>query len=280
MASELNEISTRPWGERSAFRRRHDDEPWTKLHYDAFCFWDRWVVGLESREAYLLKSEYTCVVFKIHKAFRLLRVSCSAYASSAKIEIDGLAGEEKKFDEEQTVNANFKWIREMLTKCDQSAEAQLRRLDDAHSTTLEYYAKDRAAAETLVDAYLTTGSCDGDLVPASKEDQERDDVANQVLLHVGFRRFHALVHDDVARLIALDETFARHYEYWERPPQELIELVLRAKDTVDDTQVPNEEKTRRLYVIFTLCNIHERKRRSSLHCKAHKLRKAHIRRRK
>jgi len=125
---------------------------------------------------------------------------------------------------------------------------------------------------------LTTGSRDGDLVPPTEEDEERDALASQVLLYVAFRRFHALVRDVVARFVTLDETFAKHYEFWEVPPKGLIELVLRAKDTVDDIWGPLQRKRFAVSAIMTMAaNAHRKSETSwgpiiTLHPIARKLR--------
>jgi len=70
------------------------------------------------------------------------------------------------------------------------------------------------------------------------------------LRHDAFRQFHALVRDDVDRLATLrDEAFAKTYDYWERPPQELIEVVLRAKDTMRDASATIETFTLRAFLV-------------------------------
>ena len=252
--SSTQAASTRPWGKRKSFATCR--EPWKELHYGAFVVWRDladlfW--GSESSEVRGQKDTYMWVVSQIHDTFGDLRTACVEYALGAKIEIFGLDGR-VEFDETETVNANFKWIRDKLAKCDEHAEAQLCQLEDTYSKTRDYVATDQKAAEALAKTLLATGSCSEDLVPPSDDDDERDDIANDLLRNVAFRRFHALVRSDVDRLAELcDEAFAKTYDYWERPPLELIEVVLLAKDTVSDTRITIQTLTPRLSYVGRLC---------------------------
>lgn len=281
--STFDDLSTRPWlwrkpGHYRRRRRGDDEESWTsKLNYDAFVFWRGLADtfrGRESNEIKLQKQLYVNAVSSIHEIFQLLFQSCAAYASDTNVQIVGLTARDVGFDEKQTVNANFRGLREMLAMCDQKAEAQLRRLEVTYSTALTYFAADRKAVEALADSYLTTGSPGSDLVPANDGDEERNDVAMQLLRHVSFRRYHELVHDDVETLAELrGEAFAKFYDYWERPPKELIELVLRAKDTVDGIKRRTFRRRLHLMSINFCCNDRGRRFPASLYNTAQHLRR-------
>ena len=269
----------RPWGKQTMETLERIEESWTaKLHYDIFVFWrdvTDMFVGPESDEVCAQKWSYSGIVDKVHKTFLMLCMCCLTYTRDAKIQIVGLTRMKMTFDEKLTVNANFQWIREVLAKCEDHAEAQLRQLDDAYSTTRTWFATDRKAAEALADDYLTTEAVRDVVVPASDDDKEREDVSNELLMHLVFRRFRTLVRDDVDRLADLrDETFAKNYDYWELPPWELIELLLRAKETVLDVSSNISELRARLGLLHSIYMDIPGRRPLSLDAKAQHLRSA------
>lgn len=219
---------------------------WTsKLHYEVFVGW-RELIEPDSRHVLHQKLRYGSVVSKVRLLFCDLFCTLRQYADALTIDIHGLTGGE--FDEERTVNSNFRWIREKLEECNRIAEAQLLQLEDDATAT---FATDRLAAMVLVDAWLTTGSCRDVGVPASDGDAARDGLTNKVLICLAFRQFYALIRDDVGRLADLpDETFAKRFDYWEVPPAELIELVFRAETTVTDVEKNTDVLISRIWDIF------------------------------
>jgi len=248
---------SRPWGRRKAHleKRSLTSELQSRLQYSAFVLWrdtgDLLRGSAESSDVRKQKDKYTLVVDKIHDAFGGLRRACFEYAKGAKVEIDGLDDRKRReFVEMWTVQENFRWIRGMLAKCDQNAEAHLRMLKDAHSKTRNNFATDWEAVDAVVRAYLTTGTCRRDQVPPTDDgDNERNDIANELWRHLAFRRFHALVRNDVDKLADElgDETTAKTYNYWDRPRQGEIELVLQATRMAFMTNILIKTLTERLH---------------------------------